>query len=170
MNQINKLPLHCWIFYKMGKNIVVQTAIWVGTGGWIVSYQDGLSQLIQNAWFHYNTGVQIVNCTLSFDSVLSVPVYVTWYSVSGNEICFDKNISQSYCVVQRMLGQQENSSSPLGDFNRFLEGLSGVLLKTWLWIMTYFFRIVSMWSRKWPLCWACGNSMAIQWQSSVPGT
>ena len=40
-----------------------------------------------------------------------VPGYVTRYSVSANEISFDKKISQSDCVFQIRLGLEENDSS-----------------------------------------------------------
>ena len=46
---------------------------------------------------------------------------------------FWQKITQSDCVFQVMLGQQENSPSPLGDFNRLFEGLIGELFKTRLW-------------------------------------
>ena len=39
-----------------------------------------------------------------------VPVYLTRYSVSANEISFDKKISQSDCVFQIRLGLEENDS------------------------------------------------------------
>ena len=39
-----------------------------------------------------------------------VPGYLIWYSVSANEISFDKKISQSDCVFQIRLGLEENDS------------------------------------------------------------
>ena len=39
-----------------------------------------------------------------------VPGYLTRYSVSANEISFDKKISQSDCVFQIRLGLEENDS------------------------------------------------------------
>ena len=39
-----------------------------------------------------------------------VPGYLTRYSVSANEISFDKKISQWDCVFQIRLGLQENDS------------------------------------------------------------
>ena len=69
----------------------------------------------------YSTGVQIVNCTLSSDSVLSdsTGLFNPVLSVSANEIAFDKKISQSECVFQLMLGLEEHySPPPLGDFSR----------------------------------------------------
>ena len=59
-----------------------------------------------------------------------VPGYLTRYSVSANEISFDKKISQSDRVFQIKLGLEENDfPSPLGDFNRLFEGLIGELFK-----------------------------------------
>ena len=50
-----------------------------------------------------------------------VPGYSTRYSVSANEISFDKKISQSDCVFQIRLGLKENDfPSPPRDFNSFL--------------------------------------------------
>ena len=77
--------------------------------------------------YEYSTGVKIVSCTLSSDSVLSES---TRYAVSANEIFFDKMISQSDCVFQLMLGLEEHYfPCPLGDFNRLFEGQIGVLFK-----------------------------------------
>ena len=44
---------------------------------------------------HYSTGVQIVSCTLSSDSVLadSTGLFNPVLSVSANEIAFDKKIA-----------------------------------------------------------------------------
>ena len=39
-----------------------------------------------------------------------VPGYLTRYSVSANEISFDKKISQSDCVFQIRLGLEDNDS------------------------------------------------------------
>ena len=55
--------------------------------------------------------------------------YLTRYSVSANEISFDKNI-QSECVFQLMLGLEEQySPSPFSDFNSLFEGHIGVFLQ-----------------------------------------
>ena len=58
--------------------------------------------------------------------------YLTRYSVSANEISFDKKISQSDCVFQIRLGLEENDS-PLHLVTAigFFEGLIGELFKIW---------------------------------------
>ena len=56
----------------------------------------------------YSTGVQIVSCTLSDDSVLSENTGLN-NSVSANEISSDKN-SQWDCVFQISLGVEDNDS------------------------------------------------------------
>ena len=83
---------------------------------------------------HYSTGVQIVSCTLSRDSVLSESTgsFNEALSVSAKENSFDKKINQSDCVFQLMLGLEEHySPSPLDDFNRLFECLIEVLFKLW---------------------------------------
>ena len=49
----------------------------------------------ENRIFHYSTGVQIVSCTLSSDSVLSdsTGLFNPVLSVSANEIAFDKKLA-----------------------------------------------------------------------------
>ena len=60
---------------------------------------------------YYSTGVQIVSCTLSDDSVLSgsTGLFNPVLCVS-QWISFDKKISQWDCVFQIRLGLQENDS------------------------------------------------------------
>ena len=83
---------------------------------------------------HYSTGVQIVNCTLSSDSVLSdsTGLFNPVLSVWANEIAFDKKLANQ-SVFQMMLGLEEHySPPPLGDFSR-------LFLKAWniIQIMTF---------------------------------
>ena len=75
----------------------------------------------------------------------SVPGCLTRYSVSANEISFNKNISQSYCVFLLMLGLEEQySASSLVDFNRLFEGLIGVLFKLWHLNIVYFLNGINL--------------------------
>ena len=70
--------------------------------------------------YYYSTGVQIVSCTLSSDSVLSesTGLFNPVLCVSQWNLFWQK-ISQSECVFQLMLGLEEHySPPPLGDFNR----------------------------------------------------
>ena len=74
-------------------------------------------------WRHHETGksyagihiiaqvyrLSAVHCQMTRYSQ-GVPGYLTRYSVSANEISFDKKISQSNCVFQIRLGLEENDS------------------------------------------------------------
>ena len=81
-----------------------------------------------------------VHCQMTRHSQ-RVPGYLTRYSVSANEISFDKKISQSNCVFQIRLGLEENDfPSPFGDFNRLFEGLIGELFKYDIEICFIFFK------------------------------
>ena len=69
-----------------------------------------------------------------------VPGYLTRYSVSANEISFDKkNQPIRLCLSNQVRPGREWFPSPLGDFNRLFEGLIGELFKIWHWNMFYFF-------------------------------
>ena len=61
----------------------------------------------------YSTGVQIVSCTLSSDSVLSesTGLFNLVLSVSANETSFDKKLANQ-CVFQLMLGLEKHYSPP----------------------------------------------------------
>ena len=91
--------------------------------------------------FYYSTGVQIVSCTLSSDSVLSdsTGLFNLVLCVSQWNIFWQKKNNQSDCVFQLKLGMEEHySSSPLADFNRLFEGQIGTLFKIWHLDMIYF--------------------------------
>ena len=70
-----------------------------------------------------------------------VPGYLTRYSVSANEISFDKkNQPMRLCLSNQVWPGRKWFHSPLGDFNRLFKGLIGELSKIWHWNMFYFFR------------------------------
>ena len=64
----------------------------------------GLSSIIAQVY-----RLSAVHCQMTRYSQ-RVPGYLTRYSVSANEISFDKKISQWDCVFQIRLGLQENDS------------------------------------------------------------
>ena len=58
--------------------------------------------------------LSVIHCQVTRYSP-RIPDYLTRYSVSANEISFDKKFSQSDCVFQLMLGLEESySPSPFG--------------------------------------------------------
>ena len=74
-----------------------------------------------------------------------VPGYLTRYSVSANEISFDKkNQPIRLCLSNQVRPGREWFPSPLGDFNRLFEGLIGELFKIWHWNMFYFLNDISL--------------------------
>ena len=86
---------------------------------------------------NYSTGVQIVSCTLSDDSVLSDnPVLC----VSQWNLFWQKNQPIRLCLSNQVRPGRQWFPSPLADFNRLFEGLNGELFKIWHWNMFYFFK------------------------------
>ena len=110
------------------------------------------------AWIHIAQVYRLsaVHCQVTRYSP-RVPGYLTRYSVSANQISFDKRISQSDCVFQLMFGLEEHySPSPLSDFNRLFEGQMKILFKIWH-LNTPYFYMTLIWSLKCKfvslLCW-----------------
>ena len=104
--------------------------------------------LILSHWMHsdtvytYSTGVQIVSCTLSDDSVLSesTGLFNPVLCVSQWNLCWQKNQPIRLCLSNQVRPGREWFPSPLGDFNRLFEGPIGELFKIWHWNMFYFFK------------------------------
>ena len=90
----------------------------------------------------YSTGVQIVSCTLSDDSVLSESTGLCnpVLCVSQWNLFWQKNQPIRLCLSNQVRPGREWFLSPLGDFNRLFEGLIGELFKIWHWNMFYFFK------------------------------
>ena len=95
-----------------------------------------------HAVIYYSTGVQIVSCTLSVDSVLSesTGLFNPVLCVSQWNIFWQKNQPIRLCLSNQVRPGGEWFPSPLGDFNRLFEGLIGELFKVWHWNMFYFFK------------------------------
>ena len=108
---------------------------------------------------YYSTGVQIVSCTLSDDSVLSesTGLFNPVLCVSQWNLFWQKNQPMRLCLSNQVRPGRECFPSPLGDFNRLFEGLIGELFKIWHWNMFYFFKMTSVWPLKCKfvslLCW-----------------
>ena len=101
--------------------------------------------LICNKWsgfFYYSTGVQIVSCTLSDDSVLSesTGLFNPVLCVSQWNLFWQKNQPMRLCLSNQVRSAREWFPSPLGDFIRLFEGLIGELFQIWHWNMFYFFK------------------------------
>ena len=97
----------------------------------------------------YSTGVQVVSCTLSDDSVLSesTGLFNPVLCVSQWNLFWQKNQPMRLCLSNQVRPGREWFPSPLGDFNRLFEGLIGELFKVWPWNMFYFFK----WHQSGPL-------------------
>ena len=92
--------------------------------------------------FNYSTGVQIVSCTLSDDSVLSesTGLFNPVLCVSQWNLFWQKNQPMRLCLSNQVRSAREWFPSPLGDFIRLFEGLIGELFQIWHWNMFYFFK------------------------------
>ena len=90
----------------------------------------------------YSTGVQIVSCTLSDDSVLSesTGLFNPVLCVSQWNLFWQKNQPMRLCLSNQVRSAREWFPSPLGDFIRLFEGLIGELFQIWHWNMFYFFK------------------------------
>ena len=90
----------------------------------------------------YSTGVQIVSCTLSDDSVLSesTGLFNPVLCVSQWNLFWQKNQPMRSCLSNQVRSAREWFPSPLGDFIRLFEGLIGELFQIWHWNMFYFFK------------------------------
>ena len=93
---------------------------------------------------YYSTGVQIVSCTLSDDSVLSesTGLFNAVLCVRQWNLFWQKNQPIRLCLSNQV---RPGFPFPLGDFNRLFEGLIGELFKIWHW---HFFKMISVWSLK----------------------
>ena len=91
---------------------------------------------------YYSTGVQIVSCTLSDDSVLSesTGLFNPVLCVSQWNLFWQKNQPMRLCLSNQVRSAREWFPSPLGDFIRLFEGLIGELFQIWHWNMFYFFK------------------------------
>ena len=92
--------------------------------------------------WHYSTGVHIVSCTLSDDSVLSesTGLFNPVLCVSQWNLFWQKNQPMRVCLSNQVKPGREWSPSPLGDFNMLFEGLTGEFFQIWHWNMFYFFK------------------------------
>ena len=92
--------------------------------------------------YYYSTGVQIVSCTLSDDSVLSesTGLFNPVLCVSQWNLFWQKNKPMRLCLSNQLRPGREWFPSPLGDFNRLFESLIEELFKIWHWNMFYFFK------------------------------
>ena len=96
--------------------------------------------------WYYSTGVQIVSFTLSDDSVLSesTGLFHPVLCVSQWNLFWQKNQPMRLCLSNQLRLRREWFPSPLGDFNRFFEGLMGELFQIWHWNMFYFLNDTSL--------------------------
>ena len=93
-------------------------------------------------FLYYSTGVQIVSCTLSDDSVLSesTGLFNPVLCVSQWNLFWQKNQPMRLCLSNQVRSAREWFPSPPGDFIRLFEGLIGELFQIWHWNMFYFFK------------------------------
>ena len=120
--------------------------ILVMTSGQTISHYT-TAKLSVYVWNHdliwyYSTGVQIVSCTLSDDSVLSesTGLFNPVLCVSQWNLFWQKNQPMRLCLSNQVRSAREWFPSPLGDFIRLFEGLIGELFQIWHWNMFYFFK------------------------------
>ena len=101
-----------------------------------------LIKLVYHWVNNYSTGVQIVSCTLSDDSVLSesTGLFNPVLCVSQWNLFWQKNQPMRLCLSNQVRSAREWFPSPLGDFIRLFEGLIGELFQIWHWNMFYFFK------------------------------
>ena len=116
---------HCWVYEPIGSH-----------DGFMGNHPWHKSRAC-----YYSTGVQIVSCTLSDDSVLSesTGLFNPVLCVSQLNLFWQKNQPIRLCLSNQVRPGREWFPSPLGDFNRLFEGLIGELFKIWHWNMFYFF-------------------------------
>ena len=97
---------------------------------------------------NYSTGVQIVSCTLSDDSVLSESTGLCnlVLCVSQWNLFWQQNQPIRLCLSNQVRHGRKVFPSPLCVFNRLFEGLIGELFKIWHWNMFYLFK----WHRSGP--------------------
>ena len=107
-----------------------------------VAYYSMLVAILPCYNQYYSTGVQIVSCTLSDDSVLSesTGLFNPVLCVSQWNLFWQKNQPMRLCLSNQVRSAREWSPSPLGDFIRLFEGLIGELFQIWHWNMFYFFK------------------------------
>ena len=119
----------------------------------IITHQTQNTPLLRHQWpseaqklsgecaAYYCTGVQIVSCTLSDNSVLSesTGLFNPVLCVSQWNLFWQKYQPIRLCLSSQVRPGREWFPSPLGDFNRLFEGLIGGLFKIWHWNMFFFF-------------------------------
>ena len=111
----------------------------MNTQVWVINYIAHRAMVLI---IHYSTGVQIVSCTLSDDSVLSesTGLFNPVLCVSQWNLFWQKNQPMRLCLSNQVRSAREWFPSPLGDFIRLFEGLIGELFQIWNWNMFYFFK------------------------------
>ena len=134
----NGVPNHK-IMWKVKNNFAPSMlhGIWYITADYVSLKRDP-SLIIH----YYSTGVQIVSCTLSDDSVLSesTGLFNPVLCVSQWNLFWQKNQPMRLCLSNQVRSAREWFPSPLGDFIRLFEGLIGELFQIWHWNMFYFFK------------------------------
>ena len=114
---------------------------WISRGQKVSQPVAAIDSAVPTLFHVYSTGVQIVSCTLSDDSVLSenTGLFNPVLCVSQWNLFWQKNQPIRLCLSNQVRPGREWFSSPFGDFNRLFEGLIGELFKIWYWNMFYFF-------------------------------
>ena len=112
--------------------------------GYSTTVTTGKGCIYLKLWYftnNYSTGVQIVSCTLSDDSVLSqnTGLFNPVLCVSQWNLFWQQNQPIRLCLSNQVRHGGKLFPSPLGDFNRLFEGLIWELFKIWRWNMFYFF-------------------------------
>ena len=124
------------LYFKLPKTTQSQPNVsW--KSDWCIKFQWLYFALVTD----YSTGVQIVSCTLSDDSVLSesTGLFNPVLCVSKWNLFWQKNQPMRLCLSNQVRSAREWFPSPLGDFIRLFEGLIGELFQIWHWNMFYFF-------------------------------
>ena len=100
---------------------------------------------------YYSTGVQIVSCTLSDDSVLSesTGLFNPVLCVSQWNLFWQKNQPMRLCLSNQVRSAREGFPSPLGDFIRLFEVLIGELFKYDIVICFIFLNDISLAPKMW---------------------
>ena len=128
----------CLLWIPMAIAWIVPTIHMVDDLTWPKTNTD----LVCNMNCYYSTGVQIVSCTLSDDSVLSesTGLFNPVLCVSQWNLFWQKNQPMRLHLSNQVRSAREWFPSPLGDFIRLFEGLIGELFQIWHWNMFYFFK------------------------------
>ena len=124
----------------------------------ISRFVDECRRPVKSFAIYYNTGVQIVSCTLSGDSVLSesTGLFNPVLCVSQWNLFWQKNQPMRLRLSNQVRPGREWFPSPLGDFNRLFEGPIGELFKIRHWNMFYFLNDINLAPAMWIciiVCW-----------------